>query len=46
MAKEIEVRYQGFDELINDVKAQLEGFDDLDYSKPSAKRPVRRPRRR
>jgi serine/threonine-protein kinase len=46
MAKEIEVRYQGFEQLITDVREQLDGFDSLDYSKPSAKGPVRRPRRR
>ena len=46
MAKEIEVRYQGFDRLIDDVKEQLAGYEDLDYSRPSTKRPVRRPRRR
>ena len=46
MTKKMEDRYQGFGELIEAVKAQLTGFERLDYSKPSPKGPVRRPRKR
>ena len=46
MAKEIDVRYQGFEQLIEAVKGQLEGYERLDFSKPSPKGPVRRPRKR
>jgi serine/threonine-protein kinase len=45
MAKEIDVRYQGFEELMQDVKGQLAGYESLDFSRPSPKRPVRRPRK-
>ncbi len=46
MTKKIEDRYQGFEQLIEAVKGQLEGYERLDYSKPSPKGPVRRPRKR
>ncbi len=45
MAKEIDVRYQGFEQLILDVKEQLAGYESLDFSRPSPNRPVRRPRK-
>ena len=34
------------EQLIEAVKGQLEGYERLDYSKPSPKGPVRRPRKR
>jgi serine/threonine-protein kinase len=46
MAKEMEERYQGFEELIAGVKEMIEGYEDLNYGRPSPKGPVRRPRRR
>jgi len=46
MTKKIEDRYQGFEQLIEAVKGQLEGYERLDFSKPSPKGPVRRPRKR
>jgi len=46
MTKKIEDRYQGFEQLIEAVKGQLEGYESLDFSKPSPKGPVRRPRKR
>ncbi len=51
MAKELEVRYQTWDDLINDIKEQLAGFESLDYernarSRPSRGRGTRNPRNR
>ena len=46
MTKKVEDRYQGFEQLIEAVKGQLAGFERLDFSKPSPKGPVRRPRKR
>jgi len=45
MTKEIDVRYQSFDQLIKDVKGQLAGYESLDFSRSAQKRPVRRPRK-
>jgi len=45
MTKKIEDRYQGFEQLIEDVRGQLAGYESLDFSKPSPKGPVRRPRK-
>ncbi|MDA1267268.1 MAG: serine/threonine-protein kinase, partial [Planctomycetota bacterium] len=43
MAKEIEVRYQDWDELISNIREQVEGRDSLDYqSEARAKRTRRR----
>jgi serine/threonine-protein kinase len=33
MAKELEIRYQTWDALIDDIKEQLEGFESLDYAR-------------
>jgi serine/threonine protein kinase len=46
MAKEADVRYQSWQELIDDVKAQLEGRESLDFSKGDAEPAPRVPRRR
>ncbi len=42
MAKEVEVRYQDWDELIGDIRSQLEGRESLDWSKGSTRRPTPR----
>jgi serine/threonine-protein kinase len=48
MAKEAEVRYQSWSELIADVRAQLEGRDSLDFAREAPRRPSsgQAPRRR
>ncbi len=48
MAKEADVRYQSWQELIDDIGEQLKGRDKLDFTKGEAApaRPAPRPRRR
>ena len=49
MAKEAEVRYQSWDELLEDIREQLKGREKLDFTKSEASAPARpapRPRRR
>ena len=55
MAKEADHRYQSWSELIEDVAGQIEGHEDLDFSRgtpkvkkpsPGANRPIRRPSKR
>lgn len=41
MAKELEVRYQTWDDLIEDIKEQLAGFESLDYAKNAKVRRTR-----
>lgn len=41
MAKEVDVRYQSWDELIQDIREQLEGRESLDYAR-AAKKTTRR----
>ena len=45
MAKEIDERYQGFEQLIVDVRGQIAGYESLNFSRPSPKRRIRRPRK-
>lgn len=51
MAKELDVRYQTWDDLTSDIKEQLAGFESLNYerdarSRPSRTRGTRNPRKR
>jgi serine/threonine-protein kinase len=49
MAKEADVRYQSWSELLQDVREQLQGREKLDFTKGEASAPARpapRPRRR
>jgi serine/threonine-protein kinase len=45
MAKDVEVRYQSWEELIGDIRAQLEGRDSLDFERAARER-FKGPRRR
>ena len=45
MAKDVEVRYQSWEELIDDIQAQLEGRDALDFERAARER-FKGPRRR
>jgi serine/threonine-protein kinase len=49
MAKEADVRYQSWDELLDDIREQLKGREKLDFTKGESgapPRPAPRPRRR
>jgi serine/threonine-protein kinase len=41
MAKEAEVRYQSWSELIDDIRAQIEGRERLDFERDDEDRPAR-----
>ena len=51
MAKEADLRYQSWDELLGDIRAQIQGRERLDFDRPdgeesqATKRAPRRPRR-
>ena len=38
MAKNLEARYQSWDELIGDIRTQIEGRDSLDFTKETPRR--------
>ena len=42
MAKDVEARYQSWEELIGDIQGQLKGKEDLDYHQRSSARHTRR----
>ena len=42
MAKDVEVRYQSWAELIEDVRGQIEGRDSLDFERAARERTRRR----
>jgi serine/threonine protein kinase len=46
MAKDADVRYQSWDELITDIREQLEGRESLDFTRDARTRPARRRGRR
>ncbi len=46
MAKEVELRYQTWQELIDDVQSQLAGRESLDFERDAREKPKRNGRAR